>query len=665
MQVTTEKYKAAVYSSNVVKSTITGRITTVNGVVYELNDDDIIPGSLSVNNKCVNGNSFEFGAVFQGELNVTLINTNIDRYEIKDAIIDFTEQRMLPDQTIESVVIGRYTIADPSRSKRLITIKAVDFMDYLDIDLQETAVGTPFELLTVVSEKCGVLLKQTEKEITAMPNGSRMFSAYADTTQTYRDMVSFIAMMLGAFAFIDVDGRLSLKQYSLSTDMEIHEDNRSGTIVQDYETYYKGVTARFIANENYAPYEYIDETIEEGLILDLGDIPIVRGLQETKHEMLFSLFAYIKQIRYVPVSFTLLISDAALQLGDRLLIGGEDVETYITGYTWKYHGSESLKGVGDNPRLKATDKASRRLSTMEDSINAKTVVVHTYTNIQNLNINGTKETEVINFNFSAIDNATVIMFATVPLAMSADGNITLHYYYDGVFQEGDSITKYLSKGSHFVTFVTNLFLQKDKRMTLTVKAVTSYIESSTRKQEAKIASFENFVKSVQNQSTAYTEVPINVTVPTASIAKNQIKAVLYAQGLAGTKAWDGTISINESIKPLTIVPVINPISDVPKFYFTSGESVISDVVSKLFIKPNILGISGEASFNRVIKNWILETKRTDLNLSTYYIDVSNATFKLQNSYTFEGNEMDIDFGKLYEIATDTEQFVKVTNIEIV
>ena len=67
-----EKYFNAMYTTSVVRSSISGKIETLTGEIYELEDTDIIPGSLTKNNKCVNGSSFEIGAVYQGELNVTL-----------------------------------------------------------------------------------------------------------------------------------------------------------------------------------------------------------------------------------------------------------------------------------------------------------------------------------------------------------------------------------------------------------------------------------------------------------------------------------------------------------------------------------------------------------------------------------------------------------------
>lgn len=354
MQAQSNAYREALYESYVVQSTITGNITAPTGEIYDLTDNDIIPGSLNKNNKCVNGSSFELGSVFQGELNVTLRKT-LDRYRINGGSITFTERRYLKDGTEEDVKIGKFYIASADRKGKLTTIKAVDRMDLLEIDVSDNMVGTPYELLLMLSEKCGVELAQTEEEIMKLPNGAEMFSVYVDTTGTYRDMAAYLGMVTGTFVTINVDDKLELRQYAIADCLEVPSGKRSSgsTVIADYVTYYRGVTARFIAENNYAAYTYEDNTITGGLMLDLGDIPIVRGLPQRKHAILESLFSVIRQIVYIPAEFTLVTSDAALELGDRIGIDGENASTYVTSYSWIYHGSEKIKGVGDNPRLNA------------------------------------------------------------------------------------------------------------------------------------------------------------------------------------------------------------------------------------------------------------------------------------------------------------------------
>lgn len=543
-----EKYFDAMYATSVVRSSISGQIKTLTGEIYELEDADIIPGSLTKNNKCVNGSSFEIGAVYQGELNVTL-KRPFDRYTLMGGCISFKEHRFLQDDTIEDVNIGKFYIASADRSKKLTTIKAVDSMGSLDIDIITDMVGTPFELLAVLAENCGVSLAQTEEEIAALPNGQQIYSVSADTTETYRDLAAYLGMMTGTFATINTEDKLELRAYALKNCMEMPVSKRAkgSTVLADYVTYYKGLQARFIAQENYAPYEYVDDTIADGLILDLGDIPIVRGMPETKNAMLQTLFEVIKQIRYVPAEFTIVTSDAALELGDRIGITGEDADTYITSYDWTYHGSEKIKGAGDNPRLKASgDRQSKRMAELEEKVSTKDVIVHTYTNISAYTIKN-QEKEILSINYATTANAHPVFIATIPFTTDRDGYVTIKYYLDEVLMSDDTVRQYVSRGDHIVTLSNNLTTEKDTRHTLSLKACIEYFESDIRQQAAKIASFEQYIATGK-----YMEQPIDTAPPVARIAKNTIRAALYAQGLAGTEEWDGTINIAEYITAMAL-----------------------------------------------------------------------------------------------------------------
>lgn len=543
-----EKYFDAMYTTSVVHSSISGKIETLTGEIYELEDADIIPGSLTKNNKCVNGSSFEIGAVYQGELNVTL-KRSFDRYTLMGGCISFQEHRHLQDDTLEDVNIGKFYIASADKSKKLTTIKAVDSMGNLDIDIATDMVGTPHELLAMLAENCGVNLEQTEEEIAALPNGQQIYSVSADTTETYRDLAAYLGMMTGTFATINTEGKLELRAYALKNCMEMPVNKRAkgSTVLADYVTYYKGLKARFIAQENYAPYEYVDETIADGLILDMGDIPIVRGLPETKNAMLQTLFEVIKQIRYVPAEFTIVTSDAALELGDRIGIAGEDADTYITSYDWTYHGSEKIKGAGDNPRLKASgDRQSKRMAELEEKASTKDVIVHTYTNISAHTIK-VQEKEIISINYATIANAHPVFIATIPLTADKDGYITFKYYLDEVLIPDDTVRQYVSRGDYIVTLSNSLTAEKDTRRTLSLKARAEYFESDTRQQAAKLASIEQYLTTGK-----YAQQPVDTTPPVVHIAANAIKAVLYGQGMAGTEEWDGTINIAEYITAMEL-----------------------------------------------------------------------------------------------------------------
>ena len=52
------------------------------------------------------------------------------------------------------------------------------------------------------------------------------------------------------------------------------------------------------------------------------------------------------------------------------------------------------------------------------------------------------------------------------------------------------------------------------------------------------------------QFPSYEQGVIDTTIPTATIDKGGVKAVLYGQGIAGEGKWDGTIKFAENIEKI-------------------------------------------------------------------------------------------------------------------
>lgn len=661
MKKQSERYRRALYDEYVIKSTISGCITLADGITYPISDSDILPGTLNINNKCVNGSSFEFGAVYQGELQVQLIK-NIDRYQLKGARIEFTEHRyLLPEEDVEDVYLGAFYISEPERSGSLLNIKALDRMDNFDKEIQDNITGTAYQLITAACEICGVEFVQTENEVLQHCNADQLLSVGMDTVDSYRDMLAYIGLITGSF-FVIADDKLAMRVYATENSQEISIRKRNSTVISDYETFYDGVRARFIANENYAPYNYVANDAVDGLIMDLGDIPIVRGLPETKNKILQTLYdGVLKQIRYTPASFSLVNSDAALELGDMIRLDAHTL-TYITGYTYVYHGSMSIKGVGDNPRLKSKDKTYKMLQSMEASLQAKNITVHTYTNIQALTIRDTKDVDVITINFAAAEATKPVFIATLPLTMTADGYVVLTYWMDGAQLQDDTLRAYLARGEHFLTISNNFQMKVNTRRTLLVKMHTEYYESDTRQQAAKILSFEQYIATGK-----YTPQDIDTTPPVASIAAGSIRAALYAQGLAGTEVWDGTINIAEYITPMEL-----PLLPIAGFTATSslrdttgpGKGITESFVAIDLPMLPIAGFMASPVPNQIVTNYTLDTEKCGNYIyNEAYVDADGA-YRIKTVYEFAATKQDIEEGQLYTITIETSQFAAVRSVEL-
>lgn len=658
-----DKYYNAVYVSPVVKSTITGSIIVDETTTIVLADKDIIAGSLKIDNKCVNSDNFEYGAVYQGELSVTLM-LNVDRYKLYDKPISFTVHQELADGTKEDVPLGTFTINDPQWSQKLLTIKAVDSMENFDVDIAESFYGSIYDVLSTACDKCGMELAQTEEQLKALTNGEVQYSCYNTQVTTYRDLLAYVAKCTCTFATINRAGKLELRPYGTEVVREVPISRRNSTVIADYQTYHRGVKARFLADQNYAPYSHIEEGMT-GLLLDLGDIPVIYGLPATKQAAIDAIWEVLSDVMYTPASFNLLVSDPALELGDMIKVKGktaaDDITTYITSFTWAYHGSMSVKGSGGNAKL-ANLKNKNQLDSadVESAIAAKDVVVYTYTNASKFTMQSTEKV-IIRISYTTVAAATPIFIATIPVEMLNDGYLKLKYRKNDADIEGSEIYKYLAKGKHFVTILYYLSDESDQWNKLEVVASTEYVESVDRVNTADIAALKTYATSGTLPAAV-----IDTTVPTATIEKQTIKAVLFGQGLAtAAKEWDGRISVVEVIPEIQVGVNVQPFTAAMQLAQQQPKkSTFSETISAIQVGVSVQPFTDSVTFGYVIKSCTVDsTKAANYTYDSNFVLVDDK-FSIRKNWTETSTAETIDSGSLCSVAVDLTPYETVEQVVI-
>ena len=556
MYAVSDAYKVAVADSH-RKSKMSGYLTA-GSTVITLDDSDIIKDTVYITNQCTNGNEYEYGCTYAAECGLT-IKSAVDRYDLYNARLDLYWS-LLTDGGWEEIPLGVFYVSEPNRVNDKISIKALDGMTKLDISIEDDTQGTMPQLMLWIAEKCEIELAQTEEEYAEFTNSDVQYSVQADRIETYRDLLAYICQLSACFAIFDRYGRLKLVKYATDPVVELTKKQRfTNATFSDYTTKFVGIKARFIAEENYAPYEVDD--VGDGLILDMGDNPIMRGLPKTKYAVLGAVFEVLKNVSYTPFEIETL-GNPALELGDYVknVAVGKDGKTYlspITYYYWTYRGKHKLRAVGGNPKLSGvTNKQGKQISSIEGGIESKSVQVKSYVNAEQISFIDT-EKEIAMFNYAATEASKILFLMTVRLSVSLDGVLVLKFYTDAVEDKDRVFKKYLERGTHFVSLNELYTAETNDRHTIVVKAHMEYFESDVRRQAADIATSKNFLQAISDtgaivinevvQFPAYVPGVIDTTIPTATIDKGGVKAILYGQGIATDGKWDGTINFAESI----------------------------------------------------------------------------------------------------------------------
>lgn len=551
-----DAYKVAVADSH--RKSKMRAVLTVGSTVINLDDSDIIKDSVYVTNQCTNGNEYEYGCVYAGECGIT-IKSAVDRYSLYDAELKLYWSLWTGEEW-EEIPLGVYYISQPNRINDKISIKALDGMTKLDVNVDEDTLGTTPQLMAYIAEKCGVELAQTEEELAKFVNADYQLSLYAESVETYRDALAYICMLTACFATFDRYGKLKLVPYATEPCVTLTKKQRyTGASFSDYTTAFVGIKARFIAEENYAPYE-AGET-GTGLILDMGDIPILRGLPETKHAVLDNVYSVLKDVKYTPFELTTM-GNPALDLGDYVenVSVGKDGKTYISPITytyWTYRGKHKLRAVGGNPKLAGVNnKQGKQINSLQGEINTKTIVIKEYRNADTITL-GSSAKEIAVLNYAATEKSKPILLLTVRLTTDLDGVLVLQFNTDGAKDEARTYRQYLERGEHVVTIADVYTAENNERHTISVMANMEYFDSDTRKQAADVQTSKNFLEAIKATAPTvadnvvtfptYAVADIDTTIATGTIKQGEVCAILYGQGVAGEGKWDGTINFSENI----------------------------------------------------------------------------------------------------------------------
>ena len=201
--------------SNTRKYYWTGTITTVNGVSYPFENKDIVKGSGYITRSCCGSSSLEIGTVYASEMGITLLS-DIDRYTLGGAEVRLYFHLILADGSVESVPMGIFEVSEATRKTRCLEIKAYDYMLRFDKAFNiEASSGTAYNFIHTICEECDVQMAQTQAQIAALPNGSETLGIYStNDIETYRDLLYYIAQVLGCVAQINRDGKLEFIKYS-------------------------------------------------------------------------------------------------------------------------------------------------------------------------------------------------------------------------------------------------------------------------------------------------------------------------------------------------------------------------------------------------------------------------------------------------------------------
>lgn len=505
-------------------------ITITSGSdVYHLSDDDIVKGSLVINWRSSNNQDFNLGACYASSMSfssfISVIPEIEGQYITISAVIYYKV-----GNTEQAIPLGVFRCDSPSVFSMTTAYECTDFMLAFDQTIASRFSGTPYNVLDFICNKCGITLGTSASEIGHMVNSAQSVVIDPERVLTYRDALSYISSMLAGYCIIDRLGRLCVRQFHTESDMFLPRHRRESTSFKGYKTIINGVKCRFLADQNFYPYSFIDDTIE-GITIDLGDIPIIDDSERAKNQILENIFDAVSDIEYYPCEISM-VGDPSIEAGDMITTldrEGYDKNIILTSVTFAWRASSSIISEGGNPKLKAVSSPEKKNKVEQDQIaKASQVVTSTYVNASQITVDDDAMQEIVSLRFGTNKDLTAIFGAEIPVYSDGDGYVEIAYVDAG--ETGDTVKARVHEGYNLITLVNHLYYDSNRIVLLQLKAQTEALTSGG-------------------------------TAPTLTIDQDTIRSYIFAQGLSVEEPWDGIITISEDIGYVTTQMRVYGITD--------------------------------------------------------------------------------------------------------
>ena len=654
-------------NSNARRYYWTGTITTKNNQVYNFDNDDIIKGSGYITRSCCGNNSLEIGTVYASEMGITLLSS-IDRYTLKGAEVRLYFHLYLPDGTVETVPMGIFEVSEATRKTRCLEIKAYDYMLRFDEPFNiEATSGTPYNFISTICQLCNVQMAQTQAQIAALPNGTETLGIYStNDIESYRDLLYYIAQVLGCVAQINREGKLEFIKYSNTPVCEITQRQRYSSSYSDFVTRYTAISSTNMVAEEA---EYYALETDDGLTMNLGTNPLLQfGLKATRQRILTKVLNAIAVAEYVPFSSET-IGNPALDPMDCLTFSGGHADdtkiTCITSITYKINGKHSLKCVGQNPKLsEAKSKNDKNITGLLNQVVENKTTVYDFTNVSPYTITSAN-LEAISIDYISKESTSAMFLAEILMEVTAD-ETTKEMTATATAEDGTE-----------QTITWNVTEKQHPLLTITYSINGTEVEMFHPKQSLHDGSylltlFYPITTILENTSNFFT-VSFSISGGSATIAEGRIKATISGQGLvSGVADWNGRIKLEEVFSTYTVgdftyahTPLTDSVTITQPAIRNLGYYTAFPHILATFSPVNVLGINERVTLAEIVGTFTVDSSYLG-QFDSRYVEINdNNAYANIKEYTFESETLEVSSGSLEHLHIDTSQFENHTSLEVI
>lgn len=646
----------------------TGTITTKGKLSYDFSNNDIVKGSGYITRSCCGSSEIELGSVYAAEMGISLF-TDINRYTLDGAEVKLFFHLVF-DDTEEVIPMGIFEVTEANRSIKTLEIKAYDYMLRFDKKLNlESSSGTPYNFLNVICSSCKVALAHTQAEIDAMTNGKETLGIFAENDiETYRDLLFYVAQVLGCVCQINREGKLELIPYGKSAVRTIEAKHRYDSSYSDFVTRYTAISS---TNKITEESEYYALEKDDALTMNLGMNPLLQfGLKTTRARLLNAILQAIAIVEYVPFDSNT-IGNPALDPMDCLVFRGghadENKISCITGITYKINGKHSLKCVGKNPKLaEAKSKNDKNINGLLNQVEENKTVVYDFVNVSAYEIYD-RFVEVLNITFVSKESTSAMFLAELLVDMEAY-EMTKKISGEASYEDEESEVKkdvgfsYVSKTHPYIEVMYKI--NGDE--------VTDFHPTQICIEGKQLLTLFFPLSSVEENCENTFTMWLKVEDGFGKIGETQLRATLSGQGLvAGIGDWNGRITITDSFGDISFgnqkFDVKRIIASALATFPNQKKPIFTQNVGRIAIAQLPFGydlLNERVTCVEVVHTFTMDkTYPGEYEPTEIEINDENA-FQMICDYTYTSADEEIAYGKLQNLEIDTSGFERMEKVEV-
>lgn len=583
---------------------------------------------------------------------------------------------VLDDDSIESIPMGVFYVAEANRHIKTLELKAYDGMLNLDKNFNKgLSSATPYDYLSLLSKSCHIELAQTKEKIEALPNGTELLGIYQDNDiESWRDFLYYLAQTLGCFAIIDRYGKLSLVAYGNKAVMEISSRHRFTSSFSDFVTRYTAVSS---TNKKIETAEYYAKDPDDGLTMNLGVNPLLQfGLEETRSRIINAILDVVASVEYVPFDSDM-IGNPALDLGDVLHFTGGHADatklSAITSIYTKINGKQTVKCIGKNPILaSAKSKNDKNISGLINSIGETKLSVYTFANALGIEI-GNEKVPIINMEFASGDETNAEFHAQAVIRVQSNSK-TRTVTAESIVDLGTITDEEGAEAENKKVISIPITWEEDGKTTLTVFYILDGHEvEEFHPKETWLSGnhllnlYYPIIGLTANELHTF-EVLISMSNGTAYIEEQNALATITGQGLGVQERWDGRITVDDTMKKIVLssmaIHTLNDSFDVR--FVTPGNTGVSDTISAIPLMGMLMNPMKDSLrlFSPIVHDVVDVSDRTKMKYQMEYI-LDKELFQFRREYSLSGNQsIRLDRGRMLKLTIPTENFKSLQKLTI-